>query len=68
MEWHHHLAAQVLFIAGRHWQLLGMFLILQICACALGCLYNWGKMLNLSLSVSDLTPNAICWQMLTHNA
>lgn len=68
MEWHHHLAAQVLLVAERHWQLLGMLLILQACACALGCLYNWSKMLNLSLSVSELTPNAVCWQMLTHNA
>lgn len=72
MEWHHHLAAQVLFIAGGHLQLLGMLLgmvlILQVCACALGCLYNWSKMVNLSLSVSDLTPNAVCWQMLIYNA
>lgn len=45
-----------------------MFLILQVCACALGCLYNWRKMLNLSLPVSDLTPTAVCWQMLTPNA
>lgn len=68
MQQHHHLAAQVLFIAGRCWKLLGMFLILQVCACALGCLYNWRKMLNLSLPVSDLTPTAVCWQMLTPNA
>lgn len=67
-EQHHHLAAQVLFIAGRHWQLLGTLLILQVCACALGCLYNWSKTLNLSLSVPDLTPTAVCWQMLTPNA
>lgn len=68
MERHHHLAAQVLFITGRRWQLSGMLPILQVCACALGCLYNWSKMLNLSLSVSDLTPTAVCWQMLTPNA
>lgn len=68
MEPHHHLAAQVLFIAGRRWQLLGMLLILHVCACALGCLYNWSKMLNLSLPVSAWTPTAVCWQMLTPNA
>lgn len=68
MEQHHHLAAQVLFIAGRHWQLMGMLFILQVCVCALGCLCNWSKILNLSLSVSELTPTAVCWQMLIPNA
>lgn len=68
MQQHHHLAAQVLFIAGRHWQLLRILFILRVCACALGCLYNWSKILNLSLSVSDLTPTAVCWQMLIPNA
>lgn len=43
-------------------------LILQVCVCALGCPYNCSKMLNLSLLVSDLTPTAVCWQMLTPNA
>lgn len=31
MERHDYLAAQVLFIAGRRWQLLGMLFILQVC-------------------------------------